>query len=641
MIKRSIILMVCFLMHLGQIHAESGEKVALVIGVNQYDILTNLKASVNDAELVAAYYKGLGFRVWMLDDRQSTRMNQPSLGNARRVMGNIVEYAKGATVDEVVVFFAGHGVQVGGDSFLCFPEAQLQSKDGMLDVTRELLPWTRGLKPRLAMIYLDACRNELGPMRAGGFGSGLVPRGLSVAGAKEQSLAILYGARPGTFSYEKPDGSNGFFTEVLLEALQSETTQSVQDLFNYMRAVLPKRTETAYGQVQIPHLGGDLDLHAAFSKGKLDLARSLNAGQLYVQVAGSQAATILINGQLRGEAPILLEGVLPGLATVEARSSTMYGSAQVTVSAKAYQSLTITMTPMTGDLFLEGVLEYGAGTSIQYPAFVRGLTLTINGKEQRIIDTPMVEGLEPGTWNLALYKDGWFWEDVITIKPREAIRVKPVFQPVCNVRLTVPSHSKAILSNADGVRFLVESGEENLAALPTGTWNLQLEGPGWEDFTQDFELSQGQSLILQPKPLRRPAYQRGDELLLLRQARQDLEREAEALRLANTMPRRTGFVSAGIGAVAAGLGAWFLYDANQQYQDYQLATDQATAGVAREAAMQNYRLGLGLTIGGGTGLAGFLGSLFFQKPIAPVRRQLTEIDTRIMNLSSQELAFDE
>lgn len=639
--KRITLLTGCLLLALSLLPAQSVERVALVIGVNQYDMMSDLKASVNDAELMAAYYKGLDFKVWTLDDRQNTRMNQPSLGNMRRMMGNITETMKGLVVDEVVVFFAGHGVQVEGNSYLCFPEAQLQSREGMLDVTRDLLPWARELRPRLTMIYLDACRNELGPIRAGGFDSGLLPRGLNVAGAREQSLAILYGARPGTFSYEKPDGSNGFFTEVLLEALQSDTTRSVQDLFNYLRAVLPKRTETAYGQVQIPHLGGDLDLYASFSKGKLDLARNLNAGQLYVQVAGNQNATILINGQPRGEAPILLEAVPPGLVTVEASNRTMYGSSQVTVTAKAYQSLTISMTPMKGDLFLEGALEHGTGNTITYPAFVRGLALAIDGKEERTIETPLVDGLVPGTWNLALYKDGWYWEDVVTIKPREVVRIKPVFEPVGTVRLRVPVHSRAILSNTAGIRLLVEQGEEQLNALPVGTWRLEIDGPGWEAFTQDFELSQGQALILEPKPLRRPEYQRGDELLSLRQARQVLEEEVEALRRANTLPRRTGLISAGLGAAAAGFGAWFLYDANQQYQLYQNAADQTAAGAAREAAVQSYRLGLGLTISGGTGLAAFIGSLFFQKPLSPLRRRLTEIDTRILALSGQELAFDE
>ncbi|MFZ4615434.1 MAG: caspase family protein [Rectinemataceae bacterium] len=80
---------------LGGLEAQNSEnagtsgKCAVIIGVNKYDQLAALQAGVNDAEKIAAYYSGIGFKVWLLDDRQDTRMNQPGLANLQRVMDNV------------------------------------------------------------------------------------------------------------------------------------------------------------------------------------------------------------------------------------------------------------------------------------------------------------------------------------------------------------------------------------------------------------------------------------------------------------------------------------------------------------------------------------------------------------------------
>ena len=49
----------------------SQTKIALVLGVNEYDLLSPLKAAVNDSEKIASYYGGLGFKVVLQNDRQA------------------------------------------------------------------------------------------------------------------------------------------------------------------------------------------------------------------------------------------------------------------------------------------------------------------------------------------------------------------------------------------------------------------------------------------------------------------------------------------------------------------------------------------------------------------------------------------
>jgi uncharacterized caspase-like protein len=219
--RAAAFILVAFLA-LGTLGAQSREtsdatgKCAVIIGVNKYDQLAALQAGVNDAEKIAAYYGGIGFKVWLLDDRQDTRMNQPGLANLQRVMDNVLSVTQGQEIKELVFFFAGHGVQIEGQNWLCFPETELSTKTGMLNVDTTLLPWIRNLGANLTMVYLDACRNELGGIRAAG-----VTRGLNIAGSSpakgDRNMAVFYAAKPGSFSYEKPDGSNGFFTDTLVE----------------------------------------------------------------------------------------------------------------------------------------------------------------------------------------------------------------------------------------------------------------------------------------------------------------------------------------------------------------------------------------------------------------------------------------
>ena len=83
-------------------------------------------------------------------------------------------------------------------------------------------------------------------MRAAGVQRGLEVTGLEKTSSASRDIAIFYAAKPGSFSYEKPDGTNGFFTDTLIEALQSPTTSSISDLYTYIRTALPERTENEY-----------------------------------------------------------------------------------------------------------------------------------------------------------------------------------------------------------------------------------------------------------------------------------------------------------------------------------------------------------------------------------------------------------
>ena len=180
-------------------------------------------------------------------------------------------------------FFAGHGVQIGSSSYLCFPETQPTDRTGMVPVDSLLVPWFREMEAKLTMVYLDACRDDLGPVRAAGITRGLDVKAQKVAGsANDCNLAVFFASKSGEYSYEKADGSGGFFTDTLLEGLNADTTTTVGELFSYLRQALPGKTDASYGHLQIPRLGGDVDLTVHFTKGKVDASLLDTGGRLYV-----------------------------------------------------------------------------------------------------------------------------------------------------------------------------------------------------------------------------------------------------------------------------------------------------------------------------------------------------------------------
>jgi hypothetical protein len=147
---------------------------ALVVGIDRYDHIPSLQKARNDARAVAGALERAGFRVETLLD-----------ADRRTLLSGLVAFAQRLQPgDEVVFFFAGHGVEANGRNFLLpadLPALRpgdevLLDSDG-LPVDRVLSVLTdRGV--RAAVLILDACRNNPFPQQAGrslGGTRGLVP----------------------------------------------------------------------------------------------------------------------------------------------------------------------------------------------------------------------------------------------------------------------------------------------------------------------------------------------------------------------------------------------------------------------------------------------------------------------------------
>ena len=188
------------------------KRMALVIGNDQYQAVDKLKNARNDARLMASVLAKAGFEVTEARD----------LGRER--LWSTIDAFKAGIVkgDEVVFYFAGHGVQIGSTQLLLptdinpRSEAQVQ-RDGvpLVDVQDALKD------ARVAIFIIDACRDNPFPKqgtRTLGATRGLLPPEPSAG-----QIIMLSAGRNQKALDEVPgqQSANGLFTWELAQVIQT------------------------------------------------------------------------------------------------------------------------------------------------------------------------------------------------------------------------------------------------------------------------------------------------------------------------------------------------------------------------------------------------------------------------------------
>ena len=138
----------------GRIGPKAAERrVALVIGNSGYRRVPVLRNPANDAKALAAALRSVGFA----DVRELIDADLPQLGKALKEFGDLA-----AGADWAVIYFAGHGIEVGGANYLIPVDAALEQQTHIEDETvplSRLLAKVAGAS-KMQLVILDACRNN-------------------------------------------------------------------------------------------------------------------------------------------------------------------------------------------------------------------------------------------------------------------------------------------------------------------------------------------------------------------------------------------------------------------------------------------------------------------------------------------------
>ena len=212
---------------------------ALVIGNAAYADGA-LKNPVNDARAMDVKLTALGFKVMKVEN-----LKRQQIGRTLTAFANTLKPG-----DEVVVFYAGHGVQVKGVNYLPAVDADIQSEEDVAlnSLNRNtLMERLDEAKAGLKLLFLDACRNNpyARSLRSN-------DRGLARVSAAPSGTLIHFATRPGSVAADGT-GSNGLYTSQLLRFIDAPDVP-----------VETHQAETRFG-------GGD--------GGEQEAARTLDRGQ--------------------------------------------------------------------------------------------------------------------------------------------------------------------------------------------------------------------------------------------------------------------------------------------------------------------------------------------------------------------------
>lgn len=220
-------------------------RVALVIGNSRYETGAALTTAQNDARVVASSLRRLGFRTVTI----ASDLNADAMRRA------LVEFgAEASRAEWAVVYFSGHGLELGGENFLVPIDAQLKSdRDVALEAISldQVLASVQGAK-KLRIVILDACReNPFISRMTKTLASRSIGRGLARV-EPEGATLVAYSAKGGQIAV---DGGGPYspFAAALARYLEVPGVE-INHLFRLVR----EEVLAATGKRQQPFVYGSL-----------------------------------------------------------------------------------------------------------------------------------------------------------------------------------------------------------------------------------------------------------------------------------------------------------------------------------------------------------------------------------------------
>lgn len=191
---------------------------AFVVAVASYENAEPLKNTLNDARLMAETLKSVGFQL----HGDAPLFNPDATLFKSRMQSFLLSLDKHT---EAVIYFAGHGVQAGGDNLLLAKDFEVNSSDAptMLSEARdqsvvlsEVMDSLEKSEVSLAVVFLDCCRDSAFLKQAPGL---IQENGLRQPRYYEGELLVSFSARHGETALDG-EGTNSPYTEALARFLQ-------------------------------------------------------------------------------------------------------------------------------------------------------------------------------------------------------------------------------------------------------------------------------------------------------------------------------------------------------------------------------------------------------------------------------------
>lgn len=221
---------------------KSTQRFALILGNGDYDNVGDLPNAVADARLLAQTLRQSDYTV-----SEHYDLNKRGFEAVMREMLFEVEFGA-----EVLVFYAGHGVQVGGRNYILPTDSNVTSVYDLPfeTVSLQSILALASSRARSVVAILDSCRENPFPDKELSVNLDGVPasvrNGFNTQESPINSL-IVFSTSPGAVALDGV-GDNSPFTEAMVEAISARPEASFDDLLKDIRRNVYQST----GQRQLP-----------------------------------------------------------------------------------------------------------------------------------------------------------------------------------------------------------------------------------------------------------------------------------------------------------------------------------------------------------------------------------------------------
>jgi Caspase domain len=236
-------------------HAEE-RRIALVVGNGAYANIRPLRNPVNDASVIRDTLTRLGFEVIY-------RENVDKSGMERAVGAFSARLFEAGPEGVGLFYFAGHGVQSGGENFLLPVDVSIQREtDLRLGALRagDVLAQMEGAGSAVKIVILDACRDN--PF-AESFRGMRNSQGLAMIGLGNTEFFVAYAATAGNVA-EDGSGANSPYATALARRLPT-TGADLETAFRLVRIDVSNTT----GNRQLPEATSTMRRQFFFRPGTL------------------------------------------------------------------------------------------------------------------------------------------------------------------------------------------------------------------------------------------------------------------------------------------------------------------------------------------------------------------------------------
>jgi uncharacterized protein len=268
--RNIVLILALYLFPVSLVHAVTDpfaeKRMALVVGISDYRNAPDLYNTTRDGKLIADTLNGLNFRV-------SEHFNI-GLEDFRELLERFAFEAE--TADIALVYFAGHGIEVGGRNFLVPADADSNSRQRVADTSVSLDDILAAVDKarQLRIVILDSCRNDPFASAAGTetLTVNRAPKSGLAPASPERGTLVAYAAEAGKVALDGA-GDNSPFALALAQTLKTQDLE-IGLAFRQVRDSVLKATANA----QEPHTYGSLSGKPYFLAGNSQEINTLEAG---------------------------------------------------------------------------------------------------------------------------------------------------------------------------------------------------------------------------------------------------------------------------------------------------------------------------------------------------------------------------